>query len=69
MLHARFRITSPIHVWHERHILDAQTVNNDMRVNVAAVIMTVRMRDDHRLMSGKMLLAKLYSEGLCLIYC
>ena len=68
MLHACFRITRPIHVRHERYVLDAQTVNNDMRVNVAAVVMTIRVRDDYRLMSGEMLLAKLRSERLRLIY-
>ena len=68
MLHARFCVTRPIHVVHERHVLNAQTVDNDVRVNVATVVMTIRVRDDHRLMSGKMLLAKFHAEGLRLIY-
>lgn len=67
MLHASFRITGPIHVRHERHVLNAQTIDDNVRMNIAAVVMTVWMRDDHCLMPGKMLLAKLHSESLRLI--
>ena len=64
MFHSGFRITGLIHVWHQRNIFNTQTVDHNMGMYVSAMIMSIRMRNDDRLMSRKVLSAKLNSQFL-----
>lgn len=51
-------------VWQERDFLNLQTVDDDMHMNVAAVIMPVRVGAYQGLASGEMLGAKLFHFAL-----
>ena len=64
MLHSGFGVTRTIHVWHPGYVFDPKTVDDDVGVNVAAMIVTVRMRDHDCLMARKVIPAELQTEGL-----
>ena len=49
----------PVHVGQERHFLNPQRIDNDMHMNVAAVVMAVRVGAYKGLVAGEMLGAKL----------
>ena len=53
VLAADFRIGRPVHVGQERHFLNPQAVYDDMHMNVAAVVMPVRVGADKGWWPGK----------------
>ena len=63
MLHSGFGVTRTIHVWHPGYVFDPKTVDDDVGVNVAAMIVTVRVRDHNGLMARKVILAELQTEA------
>ena len=54
-----FRIGWPVHVGQERHFLYPQRIDNDMHMDIAAVVMPVRVGAYKGLVAGEMLGAKL----------
>ena len=58
----------PVHVGQERHFLNPQAVNDDMHMNVAAVVMPVRVGAYKGLVAGEMLGAKLLAQCLRPVY-
>ena len=68
MLAADFRIGRPVHVGQERHFLNPQAVYDNMHMNVAAVVMPVRVGADKGLVAGKMLFTELFPQRLRPVY-
>ena len=58
----------PVHVGQERHFLNPQAVYDDMHMNVAAVVMPVRVGADKGLVAGKMLFTELFPQRLRPVY-
>ena len=58
VLASGFRVGGSVHVGQQRHIFDPQTVDDDMHMDVAGLVMPVRVGADDRLMTGKLLPAK-----------
>ena len=56
MLHARERVAGFVQVRQHGHALDAQAIENDVYMDVAAFIVTVRVRTNQSLVAGEMLL-------------
>ena len=52
-----------------RNSLLAKTVNADVAMKVAGMVVTIRMRDDQGLMAGKEFLGKLHANGLYTFGC
>ena len=63
-----FRIGGSVHVGQQRHIFDPQTVDDDMNMDVAGLVMPVRVGADDSLMTGKLLPAKPLAKLLCLVH-
>ena len=63
-----FRVGGSVHVGQQRHIFDPQTVDDDMHMDVAGLVMPVRVGADNRLMTGKLLPAKPFAKLLRLIH-
>ena len=63
-----FRIGWPVHVGQERHFLYPQRIDNDMHMDVAAVVMPVRVGAYKGLVAGEMLGAKLLAQFLRPVY-
>ena len=59
VLAAGFRVGWPVHVGQERDFLYPQAVYDDMHMDVAAVVMAVRVGADKGLVAGEMLGAEL----------
>ena len=57
-----FRVGWPVHVGQERHFLNPQAVNDDMHMDIAAVVMPVRVGAYKGLVAGEMLGAKLLAQ-------
>ena len=68
MLASGFCVRWSVHVGQQRHIFDPQTIDDDMHMDVAGLVMPVRVGADDRLMTGKLLPAKPLAKLLCLIY-
>ncbi len=68
MLAPGFRVRWPVHVGQERHFLYPQAVNDDMHMDVAAVVMPVRVGADKGLMAGEMLFTELLPQRLRPVY-
>ena len=58
----------PVHVGQERDFLYPQRIDNDMHMDIAAVVMPVRVGAYKGLVSGKMLLAELLAQLLRPVY-
>ena len=58
----------PVHVGQERHFLYPQAVNDDMHMNVAAVVMPVRVGAYKGLVAGEMLFTELLPQCLRPVY-
>ena len=54
-----FRVGWPVHVGQERHFLNPQAVNDDMHMDISAVVMPVRVGAYKGLMAGEMLFTEL----------
>ena len=67
VLHAAFRVRWSVHVGQKRDSFNPQAVYDDMHMNVARVIVSVRVGADNGLVSGEMLFAKFLAQRLCLI--
>ena len=63
-----FRVGWPVHVGQERDFLYPQAVNDDMHMDIAAVVMPVRVGTYKGLVAGEMLGAKLLTQRLRLVY-
>ena len=63
-----FRVGWPVHVGQERHFFYPQAVNDDMNMNVAAVVMPVWVGAYKGLVAGEMLGAKLLAQCLRPVY-
>ena len=63
-----FRIGWPVHVGQERDFLYPQAVNDDMHMDIAAVVMAVRVGAYKGLVAGEMLGAKLLAQLLRPVY-
>ena len=57
----------PVHVGQERHFLNPQAVYDDMHMNVAAVVMPVRVGAYKGLVSGEMLFTELLAQLLRMV--
>ena len=67
VLHAAFCVRWSVHVGQKRDSFNPQAVYDDMHMNVARVIVSVRVGADNGLVSGEMLFAKFLAQRLCLI--
>ena len=68
VLASGFGVGGSVHVGQQRHIFDPQTIDDDMHMDVAGLVMPVRVGADNRLMTGKLLPAKLLAKLLRLIH-
>ena len=68
MLATGFRVGWPVHVGQERDFLYPQAVNDDMHMDIAAVVMPVRVGAYKGLVAGEMLGAKLLAQCLRPVY-
>ena len=68
MLASGFCVRWSVHVGQQRHIFGPQTVDDDMHMDVAGLVMPVRMGADNRLMTGKLFPAKPLAKLLRLIH-
>ncbi|SER26115.1 hypothetical protein SAMN04487884_103207 [Butyrivibrio fibrisolvens] len=68
VLAAGFRVGWPVHVGQERHFLNPQAVYDDMHMNVAAVVMPVRVGADKGLVAGEMFFTELLPQRLRPVY-
>ena len=64
VLHAGERVAGFVHVRHHGNALDAQTVDDDMYMDIAAFVVTVRVGADQSLVAWEMLFAKFESKLL-----
>lgn len=64
VLAARFCIGRSVHVGQEGDFLDPQAVDDDMHMNIAAVVVSIRVGANQGLMVGKMRLAELLLQHL-----
>ena len=69
MFHPCLCIAWPVHIGKEGNIFDAEAVDDDVNMNVTAVVMTIRMSTDQSLVSGKMFPAEIGTKVLGLIHC
>ena len=69
MFHPCLCIAWPVHIGKEGNIFDAEAVDDDVNMNVAAMVMTIRMSADQSLMSGEMLPAEIGAKLLGFIHC
>ena len=60
-----FRVGWPVHVGQERHFLNPQAVNDDMHMDIAAVVMPVRVSAYKGLVAGEMFGAKTSRPNAC----
>ena len=67
VLHAGFCVCWSVHIGQKRDSFNPQTVYDDMHMNVAGVVVSVRVGADNGLVSGKMLSAKFLAQRLRLI--
>ena len=67
MLHAAFCVRWSVHVGQKRDSFNPQAVYDDMHMNVARVIVPVRVGTDNGLVSGELCFAKFLAQRLCLI--
>ena len=67
VLASGFCVRWSVHVG-QQHIFDPQTVDDDMHMDVAGLVMPVRVGADDRLMTGKLLSAKLLAKLLRLVH-
>ena len=67
MLASGFCVRWSVHVG-QRHIFDPQTVDDDMHMDVAGLVVPVRVGADDRLMTGKLLPEKPLAKLLRLIH-
>ena len=67
MLASGFCVRWSVHVG-QRHIFNSQTVDDDMHMDVAGLVMPVRVGADDRLMTGKLLPEKPLAKLLRLIH-
>ena len=58
MLATGFRIGGSIHIREQRDFFYSQRIDNDMNVDIAAVVMTIGVGADQGLVSAKMVFAK-----------
>ena len=63
-----FRVGWPVHVGQERDFLYPQRIDNDMHMDIAAVVMPVRVGAYKGLVAGEMLGAKLLAQFLRPVY-
>ena len=63
-----FCVGWPVHVGQERDFLNPQAVDDDMHMNVASVVIPVRMGTYQGLVAGEMLGAKLLTQRLRPVY-
>ena len=63
-----FCVGWPVHVGQERHFLNPQRIDNDMHMNVAAVVMPVRVGAYKGLVAGEMLFTELLPQFLRPVY-
>ena len=63
-----FRVGWPVHVGQERDFLYPQRIDNDMHMDIAAVVMSVRVGAYKGLVAGEMLGAKLLAQCLRPVY-
>ena len=68
VLASGFRVDGSVHVGQQRHIFDPQTVDDDMHMDVAGLVMPVRVGADDSLMTGKLLPAKPLTKLLRLVH-
>ena len=68
VLASGFCVRWSVHIGQQRHIFDPQTVDDNMHMDVAGLVMPVRMGADDRLMTGKLLSAKLLAKLLRLVH-
>ena len=68
VLASGFRVGGSVHVGQQRHIFDPQTVDDDMHMDVAGLVMPVRVGADDSLMTGKLLPAKPLTKLLRLVH-
>ena len=68
VLASGFRVGGSVHVGQQRHIFDPQTVDDDMHMDVAGLVMPVRVGADDSLMTGKLLPAKPLAKLLRLVH-
>ena len=68
VLASGFRVGGSVHVGQQRHIFDPQTVDDDMHMDVAGLVMPVRVGADDRLMTGKLFPAKPLAKLLRLVH-
>ncbi len=66
-LHAGFCVCWSVHIGQKRDSFNPQTVYDDMHMNVAGVVVSVRVGADNGLVSGEMLSAKFLAQRLRLI--
>ena len=57
-----------VHVRQERNFLYPQRIDNDMHMDIAAVVVSVRVGADNGLVSGKLLPAKFLAQRLRPVY-
>ena len=67
VLHAGFCVCWSVHIGQKRDSFNPQTVYDDMHMNVAGVVVSVRVGADNGLVSGEMLSAKFLAQRLRLI--
>ena len=64
VLHTGERVAGFVHVRHHGNTLDAQTVDDNVHMDVAASVVAVRVRTDQSLMAWEMLFTKFESKLL-----
>ena len=68
VLASGFRVGGSVHVGQQRHIFNPQTVDDDMHMDVAGLVMPVRVGADDCLMTGKLLPAEPLTKLLRLVH-
>lgn len=68
MLCAFLCVAWPVYVGFPLHCMDAQGIDDDVYMDVAGMVMSVRVGADKGLMSGKMFLTILHPQFLCFLY-
>ena len=68
VLASGFCVRWSVHIGQQRHIFDPQTIDDDMHMDVAGLVMPVRVGADNRLMTGKLFSAKLLAKLLRLVH-